>query len=136
VLLGDASFTLSRIIVVEPDRGAGFMSFAPRVMINAADLPATGLVQPASRLNYRLAVAGDDASVAQFTRWAEAEMTQPGVRGMRLESLQGGRPEMQQTLARAEKFLAWRWATRCTTPLCCCWRDWSKPACRHRAWRR
>jgi len=105
LLLGDASFTLGRIIVVEPDRGAGFLSFAPRVMVNAADLPATGLVQPASRLNYRLAVAGDDAPVAKFTRWAEAQIEQPGARGMRLESLQGGRPEMQQTLARAEKFL-------------------------------
>ena len=105
LLLGDTSFTLGRIIVVEPDRGAGFMSFAPRVMVNAADLPATGLVQPASRMNYRLAVAGDDAPVAKFTRWAEAQIEQPGARGMRLESLQGGRPEMQQTLARAEKFL-------------------------------
>ena len=105
LLLGDASFTLSKVIVVEPDRGAGFMSFAPRVMINSADLPATGLVQPASRLTYRLAVAGPDAGVAQFVRWAELEVEKPGVRGLRLESLEGGRPEMQQTLARAEKFL-------------------------------
>src|SRR5690606_6653275 len=29
----------------------------------------------------------------------------PGVRGVRLESLQGGRPEMERTLARAEQFL-------------------------------
>ncbi len=105
LLLGDASFDIARVIVVEPDRGAGFMSFAPRVMIRTADLPATGLVQPASRLNYRLAVAGADAPVAEFARWAEAEVGKPGVRGMRLESLEGGRPEMQQTLERAEKFL-------------------------------
>jgi len=105
LLLGDASFTVSRVIVVEPDRGAGFMSFAPRVMINHADLAATALVQPASRLTYRLAVAGADAPVAQFVRWARAETDKPGVRGLRLESLEGGRPEMQQTLARAEKFL-------------------------------
>ena len=105
LLLGDASFNIARVIVVEPDRGAGFMSFAPRVMINDADLPATGLVQPASRLNYRLAVAGADAPVAAFARWAEAEVNKPGVRGIRLESLEGGRPEMQQTLERAEKFL-------------------------------
>ena len=103
--LGDSAFTLDRIIVVEPDRGAGFMSFAPRVMIHADDLPATGLVQPASRLNYRLAVAGDDAAVSRFVRWAEAEIDRPEVRGIRLESLEGGRPEMQQTLERAEKFL-------------------------------
>ena len=105
LLLGDSSLTIARIIVVEPDRGAGFMSFAPRVMINNADLPATGLVQPASRLNYRLAVVGDEARVARFNQWAQAEMAKPGVRGIRLESLQGGRPEMQQTLERAEKFL-------------------------------
>jgi len=103
--LGDSAFTLDKVIVVEPDRGAGFMSFAPRVMIHADDLPATGLVQPASRLNYRLAVAGDDAAVARFVRWAEAEIDRPEVRGIRLESLEGGRPEMQQTLERAEKFL-------------------------------
>ncbi|MBS3995802.1 MAG: ABC transporter permease, partial [Hydrogenophaga sp.] len=90
LLLGDASFTVSRVIVVEPDRGAGFMSFAPRVMINHADLAATALVQPASRLTYRLAVAGADAPVAQFVRWARAETDKPGVRGLRLESLEGG----------------------------------------------
>ncbi len=103
--LGDSAFVLDKVIVVEPDRGAGFMSFAPRVMIHADDLPATGLVQPASRLSYRLAVAGDDAAVARFVRWAQAEIDRPEVRGIRLESLEGGRPEMQQTLERAEKFL-------------------------------
>jgi putative ABC transport system permease protein len=103
--LGDSAFVLDKVIVVEPDRGAGFMSFAPRVMIHADDLPATGLVQPASRLSYRLAVAGDDAAVARFVRWAQAETDRPEVRGIRLESLEGGRPEMQQTLERAEKFL-------------------------------
>jgi putative ABC transport system permease protein len=103
--LGDRQFRIDRVIVIEPDRGAGFMSFAPRVMINAQDLPATGLVQPASRLSYRLAVAGDEPAVKRYIQWAEAELKRAEVRGMRLESLEGGRPEMQQTLARAEKFL-------------------------------
>ncbi|MFP8834470.1 ABC transporter permease [Hydrogenophaga sp. XSHU_21] len=106
LLLGDSSFTIARVLTVEPDRGAGFLSFAPRVMIHNDDLPATGLVQPASRLAYRLAVAGDSASaVAEYTRWAQQAIEQPGVRGVRLESLQGGQPQMEQTLARAEKFL-------------------------------
>lgn len=105
LLLGDAQLRITHVIVVEPDRGAGFMSFAPRVMINAADLPATGLVQPASRLTYRLAVAGGDPAVKRFVDWAKAQIEQPGVRGLRLESLEGGRPEMQRTLERAEKFL-------------------------------
>jgi len=103
--LGDRAFRIDRVIVIEPDRGAGFMSFAPRVMIHRNDLPATGLVQPASRLSYRLVVAGDDAVVQRYTRWAEAELVRAGVRGAQLESFETGRPEMQQTLGRAEKFL-------------------------------
>ena len=57
--LGDKSFQISALIDREPDRGAGFMNFAPRVMVNQSDIPATGLIQPASRLSYRMAVAGD-----------------------------------------------------------------------------
>ena len=105
LLLGDSQLRIGRIIVVEPDRGAGFMSFAPRVMLNQADLAATGLVQPASRLTYRFAVAGDDKPVSAFVVWALQEVKKPTVRGVRIESLEGGRPEMRQTLDRAEKFL-------------------------------
>lgn len=106
LLLGDASLRIARIIVVEPDRGAGFMAFAPRVMVNDADVPATGLVQPASRLTYRFAVAGEPPAVRDFSAWAAQELEKPGVRGVRLESLESGRPEMQQTLDRAQKFLS------------------------------
>jgi putative ABC transport system permease protein len=105
LLLGDARLRISRVIVVEPDRGTGFVSFAPRVMINEADLPASRLIQPASRIGYRLAVAGPDAQVAAFLKWALDEVKQPSIRGVRVESLEGGRPEMKQTLDRAEKFL-------------------------------
>ncbi|HYF42673.1 MAG TPA: FtsX-like permease family protein [Ramlibacter sp.] len=105
LLLGDASLRIARVIVVEPDRGTGFSTFAPRVMINEADLPATRLVQPASRLNYRFAVAGADRQVKAFADWAVEQAKKPEVRGLRVESLEGGRPEMRQTLERAEKFL-------------------------------
>ena len=105
LLLGDSRFTLSRIIVNEPDRGAGFMNFAPRVMINQLDVAATGLIQPASRLTYRLAVAGDDQAVQALVDWTQAQIAARSVRGIRVEALQGGRPELSTTLARAEKFL-------------------------------
>ena len=106
LLLGDARFRIAELIALEPDRGTGFMTFAPRVMLNAADLRATGLVQPASRITYRLAVAGDEPAVRQYLTWAEAEVKKPEVHGVRLESLGSGRPEMTRTLDRAEKFLS------------------------------
>ncbi len=106
LLLGDGSFRIARIIVIEPDRAGGFLSFAPRVMLNAADLPATQLVQPASRITYRFAVAGAERQVQGFVRWTVEELKRPDARGMRMESLESGRADMRQTLDRAEKFLS------------------------------
>ena len=105
--LGDKAFQISALIDREPDRGAGFMNFAPRVMVNLSDIPATGLIQPASRLSYRLAVAGEEsqANVQKFINWARDEVAKPEVRGVQVESMESGRPEMRQTLDRAEKFL-------------------------------
>ena len=105
LLLGDSRLRIARIIVNEPDRGAGFMSFAPRVMINLQDVAATGLIQPASRVSYRLALAGEDKAVATFVVWAQEQVKSLRLRGVRIESLEGGHPELGQTLERAEKFL-------------------------------
>ncbi len=106
LMLGDKSLRIDKLIIQEPDRGGGFMSFSPRVMVNQIDVPATGLIQPASRTNYRLVVAGSDAQVRDYTRWVQAQIEAGNLRGLRIESLEGGRPEMRQTLDRAGKFLS------------------------------
>jgi len=109
--LGDARLTIAAVLEAEPDRGGGFINFAPRVMLALADLPATGLVQPASRITYRLAVidptarGARPAQVRAFTQWVTEQAEQQDWRGLRVESLEGGRPEMRQTLTRAQTFL-------------------------------
>jgi putative ABC transport system permease protein len=109
LLLGDAELRIGQIITTEPDRGAGFANFAPRVMVNMAGMAATGLIQPASRVTYRFAVAGTsaagpvaDKNIEAFVAFAKSQTAA----GVRLESFEGGRPEMKQTLDRAEKFLS------------------------------
>jgi putative ABC transport system permease protein len=109
LLLGDSRLKLAALIETEPDRGAGFINFAPRVMLTETDLAATHLVQPASRITYRLALvpapgAAPDA-VKRFVARAEQLVEQNKLRGVRLESLESGRPEMRQTLDRAARFL-------------------------------
>ncbi|MFM2329522.1 MAG: hypothetical protein RLZZ494_1625, partial [Pseudomonadota bacterium] len=104
--LGDASLRITQELVIEPDRGGGMLSFAPRVMLNQADLPATGLVQSASRLVHRLAMVvppGQEAQIPDTQRWAQQMVT--GQRGVRVETLTSGRMEMRQTLDRADRFL-------------------------------
>ena len=70
-----------------------------------AGVPAAGLVRRAGRLTYRFAVAGSPAAVKAFSEWAAIESTKPEVHGVRVESLESGRPEMRQTLDRAQNFL-------------------------------
>ncbi len=110
LLLGDARLRIAQVIVQEPDRGAGFINFAPRVLLAEADLAATGLVQPASRVTWRLAVAardgrGRDTAVGGYVQWAQERIERDKVRGARVESLDSARPEMRQTLDRAGQFL-------------------------------
>lgn len=110
LLLGDASLRVSAVLQVEPDRGAGFLNFAPRLMMNAGDLASTRLIQPASRVTWRLAVAGREGRGAEtavkgFVSWAEDAVQKRQLRGARVESLESARPEMRQTLDRAGQFL-------------------------------
>lgn len=104
--LGERSFRIAQVISVEPDRGAAFMNFAPRVMLAQSDLPSTGLIQYGSRVTYRLLVAGEPAQVAAFQRWIAERIEGGKLKGVHLESLESGRPEMRATLDRAEQFLA------------------------------
>ncbi|MEX8519508.1 MAG: ABC transporter permease, partial [Leptothrix sp. (in: b-proteobacteria)] len=114
LLLGDAALRIAELIRIEPDRGAAFINFAPRVMLHEADLPATRLIQPASRVTWRLVVAAQDGrssarqgetAVKGFVAWAQEQLDQQHIRGARIETLEGGRPEMSQTLDRAGQFL-------------------------------
>src|SRR3954467_12025553 len=52
--LGERGFAVSAMVSEEPESSVGFMNLGPRLMMNAADLPSTGLIQPGSRGPYRL----------------------------------------------------------------------------------
>ena len=83
------------------DQSVGFASFAPRVILNAADLPASGLVQEGSRIGYRLMVAGDAKQVAGLRSWLQSRLTL----GEKMEDVRDARPEIRTALDRAEHFL-------------------------------
>ncbi len=104
--LGEKSFRIDAVIALEQDRGAGFMNFAPRVMIAQSDLQATGLLQPGSRITYRMQVAGSATDVRAYRDWLDSVIKRDAARGVQLESLEAGRPEMRATLDRARQFLA------------------------------
>ena len=99
--LGRSRLRMAAVLSFEADRGANFFALLPRIVMNAADLPATGLIVPGSRVTYRLHLAGSIAAVAGYEAWAKARLG----RGESLESVDNARPEIRATLDRTERFL-------------------------------
>jgi len=99
--IGVASFPVGNVLVKEPDRGSGFNSAGPRVLMNMADVPATEVVQPGSRLTYRYLFAGDVAALDELEAWAKPRL---GVEA-RMFGVKEGAAGIGDALDRAERFL-------------------------------
>ncbi|SET34628.1 putative ABC transport system permease protein [Nitrosospira multiformis] len=100
--VGSSRFAVDALITQEPDYSIGFLNLRPRVLINEADLAATGLIQQGSRIGYRLLVSGDSGDVEEFRKWAEQRL----MLGEKIEGIRDARPEIRSALERAEKFLS------------------------------
>jgi putative ABC transport system permease protein len=99
VEVGASVLRIAAILTEEPDRGADLFSIAPRLLMRIEDVPATNLVQPASRVTHRLMFAGEGAK--QFRTWLLPQLG----RGERLHSVKDARPELRRALERGERFL-------------------------------
>ncbi|MBU3626424.1 hypothetical protein ICN48_09275 [Polynucleobacter sp. JS-Safj-400b-B2] len=106
IVLGQKTFTIGGILERELDRGAGFMNFAPRVMMSLADLSDTGLIGLGSRVTYRLLLAGSDEQISAYGSWANQYIEKGGLKGIRIETLENAQPMMRKTLERADRFLS------------------------------
>jgi putative ABC transport system permease protein len=100
--IGVATLKIGRILIKEPDRGGGFSNAGPRVMMNLADVPATEVVQPASRVSYRYLFASEnDEALNEFEEWVT-----PKIEGKaRLYGIKEGAESIGNALDRAENFL-------------------------------
>ncbi|HEX5337344.1 MAG TPA: FtsX-like permease family protein, partial [Gallionella sp.] len=99
--IGAQRFVVAARIVKDIDQSIGFASFAPRVMMNAQDLVATGLLQEGSRISYRLMIAGDAKQVAALRNELKSKLSD----NEKLEDVRDARPEIRTALERAEHFL-------------------------------
>lgn len=68
VTVGDKPFLIGKVLVREPDQGAGFFSMNPRLLMNLADVPATGILGPGTRVHYELRIAAPGAALAPLAQ--------------------------------------------------------------------
>ncbi|TGD75353.1 FtsX-like permease family protein [Mangrovimicrobium sediminis] len=99
--LGDAQLRVTGAVRGEPDQGAGFYGYGPRLMMHLDDIPATGVVQPGSRVEYRQLFAGDPGVLEDFRQWLEPQLAGD----QRVLDLDRGQPGIGRALQRAERFL-------------------------------
>ena len=57
--IGAANLRVTRVLIAKPDQGGTFAELAPSLLMNAADLPATHLIEPGSRVSYGALFAGE-----------------------------------------------------------------------------
>ncbi len=99
--VGRLSLSVAGVIAEEPEGGLSGFRMAPRVLINLADLSASGLVRPGARVTWRLALAGTPAALDHWRRTVEPALQA----GQRLERATEGRPEVRRVIDQAGQFL-------------------------------
>lgn len=73
--LGDGSFKVSQILIEEPDSGSSFSSMlGARILMNWQDLDQAGVIQPGSRVTYRLLLA-DGEGFASYVDWLKQQLS-------------------------------------------------------------
>ena len=101
VVIGNTHFTVAARIVKDIDQSIGFASFAPRALMNDADLAGTGLLQEGSRISYRLMFAGEAQQILALRAALQAKLSG----NEKMEDVRDAHPEIRTALERAEHFL-------------------------------
>ncbi len=99
--VGSKTLRLTHVLTYEPDRAGNFYSLTPRVMINLADLQATGVVQPGSRVSFRELWRGTPSALQTYR-----ELLKPGLAAnQRLQDARDGNQQIGGALGKAERYL-------------------------------
>ncbi len=101
ISLGELEFLVAAFISFEPDRAGDVFQMAPRLIMSADDLAASGLLGEGSRARYKLLVAGSEAGVDGFGEW----INDGDDASLRFETVEQSRPAVQSALVNVRRFL-------------------------------
>ena len=101
ISVGKATLKVTRVLDFRPDQGWQFVDLAPTLLMNIADLESTALIQPGSRVSYRLLFAGQRKEINTFKPKLEKLLTD----GEQLSDIENTNPQIRSAMDRAGKFL-------------------------------
>lgn len=76
IQFGYVDLEISARLLTSPDRGSGFRSLSPHVLVNQQDLEASGVLAPGSRAEFRLLMSGEPDQIAAFEKQLEPSLQQ------------------------------------------------------------
>lgn len=101
ITLGYSELRIGAEMLSSPDRGTGFRSFSPQLVMHSDDLDATGILAPGSRAQFRLLMAGDDDAIETIDlEWQDSLSSDE-----RLFSLRSDQPMSGAALGSALSYL-------------------------------
>jgi putative ABC transport system permease protein len=74
ISIGEREFTMTKVVIREPDATNGFGVLGPRVLMNIVDLSTTGVILPGSRVNYRWLLSGEETNLNDFAEWLKPQL--------------------------------------------------------------
>ena len=101
ITLGYSELRIGAEMLRSPDRGTGFRSFSPQLVMHSDDLEATGILAPGSRAQFRLLMAGPSDVVDQL----ETQLQDSLSSDERLFSLRSDQPMTGAALGSALSYL-------------------------------
>ena len=103
LLIGKETFQIRGVIATEPGRSLGAFSLGPRVLIDHADLPATGLLGFGSRANFQLLLKGPPATIRDLGANLQTAFANQFVRS---RGYWENQDRIGENLSRAENYLS------------------------------
>lgn len=100
--VGAIKLKVAQVITQESDRSGNFYSLSPRLMMHLDDVAAAKLVQPGSRVSWRLLMVGDALALTQFQQQIEPLL----LSHQKFESLTDNNQALAESLKKARSYLS------------------------------
>jgi putative ABC transport system permease protein len=99
--IGDASFTVAKVLREIPDAGFSVFNTDPLVLISTSDLTKTNVTGPGSRVSYKHYFTGESAQLEDYYDWLRPQLNREV---HRWTSIEDDESAIGQAIKRAEQY--------------------------------
>lgn len=100
--IGNAEFVIDQILQQDADRSGSLFSPFGRVLMNYADVPATGVVNEGSRIWYKQYYTGSEDALSEFVDWLKPQLS----KAERLAGIEDSQNNVGNALQKAQQYLS------------------------------